>query len=175
MITLETQKRKANPGQHEHHLYAGIGEQIGWYKSVLTGFSGQNVVRTCKWIPRNFFSQSFIFWFTPSKLPAHQVWLINFIIYILIWDCVHKDYSVNIKKGKKIIVYLTSDCAYFSVLKWIFPHSIDTRTKLFDQLSLIAFNVIWIQWMFWRCQWLLCNTFCDLKKWIQQKMKQNSN
>lgn len=114
---------------------------------------------------------SLIHFFFGSLLPT--VWLINFINLILNWDCVHKDYSVNIQK--KIIAFLTSDCEYWSVLKWIFPQSIESRTKIFDQLSLIAFNVIWIQWLFWRCQCLLCNTFVIEKSEFKRKRSKTEN
>lgn len=143
---------------------------------MLTGFSGQNVVRTCKWIPRHLLQtiSSLIHLFFGSLLPncKHTAWLINFISYILNWDCVHKDYSVNIKKKKEISSYIWQVIVNFQVCLSGFSHSRSIQGLNYS-ISLVWSLSMWYEFneYFEGCLCLLCNIFCDLKSELKKEAK----
>lgn len=80
LILCKFQKRKANPGDRTFHRCVNICVELAGIKSESTGFSGQNVFRTCKWSHRLFD------WpFFPYFLSAH----LKFFFYWFLFSAFH--------------------------------------------------------------------------------------
>ena len=86
LILCKFQKRQANPGDRTFHRCVNISVELAGIKSEATGFSGQNVFRTCKWSHRLFDWPSFLYFlsahlkkiFLLVSVQCISLWLINF-------------------------------------------------------------------------------------------------